>query len=488
MQDQLKVAFISSEVFPFAKTGGLADVSGALPKYLARQGQEVIIIMPKYSKIDEQRFGLREAGVSVQVDFAGETKEYRLLVSEHIPGVKTYFVDAPEFYDREELYGTPNGDYPDNALRFGFLAKSVLAILRALDFRPDIIHCNDWQTGLVPLYLRERCKQDDTFFSGIKTLFTIHNIAYQGIFSHEELPKLGLGWEHFVMNGLEFWGKVSFMKGGIVYSDAVSTVSRTYSQEIQTSEFGYGLEDILRSRSDVLFGIPNGIDPEEWDPSTDDEIAARFSVENIDAKQENKRALAEENGLEYASERPIVGMITRLAAQKGLDILSQCLEELVSLGINFVILGTGDEEYHRIFEGFRDRLSGKVGVHIMFDAAMAKRIYAGSDMFLMPSRYEPCGLGQLISMRYGTVPIVRKTGGLADTVFEFDPAKLTGTGFLFSEYSAGALTETVKRALNLYKDQQRWRKLVENAMNYDSSWDRSSAEYVKLYQKVCASA
>ncbi len=479
----LKIALISPEVFPFAKTGGLADVAGALPKYLVRHGQEVIVIMPKYWAIDGEKFGLSDTGIAITVELGKETSQHRLFVSDHIPGVKTYFVEAPDYFDREQLYGTPNGDYPDNSLRFGFFAKSALAVLEALGFEADVLHCNDWQTGLVPVYLKEQAVNGG-FLSNAKTLFTIHNIAYQGLFDRDELPKLGLGWEYFVMEGLEFWEKVSFMKGGIVFSDAVSTVSRKYSEEIQTPEFGYGLETILASRRAFLHGIPNGIDPEKWDPTTDDRLAARFSPSDIGPKEECKRALAEENGLTYSPDVPIIGMITRLAAQKGLDILSRCFEELVGLGINFVILGTGDDEYHRIFEGFKEKLSGKVGVNIMFDAAMAQRIYAGSDMFLMPSRYEPCGLGQLISMRYGTIPIVRRTGGLSDTVSEFEPRAMTGTGFLFSEYTAGALTETVKRALNLYKDETRWKKLVQNAMTYDSSWDRSSAEYIDLFHKI----
>ncbi len=479
----LRIALISPEVFPFAKTGGLADVAGALPKYLARQGQEVIVIMPKYREIDGDRHGLTDTGLEITVELGKETGQHKLFVSDHIPDVKTYLVEAPEHFDREQLYGTPNGDYPDNSVRFGFFAKSVPEVLEALGFEADILHCNDWQTGLVPVYLKEKT-ENGGFLSNAKTLFTIHNIAYQGLFDPKELPKLGLGWEYFIMEGLEFWEKVSFMKGGIVFSDAVSTVSRRYSEEIQTPEFGYGLETILASKRDVLYGIPNGIDPEEWDPATDDRIAARFSASDIGPKQECKRALADENGLAYSTDVPIIGMITRLAAQKGLDILSKCIEELVDLGIQFVILGTGDNEYHRIFEGFKEKLAGKVGINILFDAAMAQRIYAGSDMFLMPSRYEPCGLGQLISMRYGTVPIVRRTGGLSDTVTEFDPRTMSGTGFVFSEYTAGALTETVKRALNLYKDETRWKKVVENAMLYDSSWNRSSAEYIELFHKI----
>ncbi|MBN2209292.1 MAG: glycogen synthase GlgA [Candidatus Coatesbacteria bacterium] len=479
----LKIALISSEVFPFAKTGGLADVAGALPKYLARREQDVIVVMPKYRTIDEKSFGLTDTGLEITVKMVKETSQHRLFVSEHIPGVKTYFIEAPEYFDREQLYGTPNGDYPDNAARFGFFAKSVLETLEALDFEADIVHCNDWQTGLVPVFLKER-SENGGFLSNAKTLFTIHNIAYQGLFEGEVLPKLGLPWKYFVMEGLEFWGKVSFMKGGIIFSDAVSTVSRKYSEEIQTAEFGYGLETILASRRNVLHGIPNGIDPEEWDPEIDGDIAARYSASKPGPKATCKRALANENGLVYSADVPIIGMITRLAAQKGLDILSQCIEDVVDLGVNLVILGAGDDEYHQLLIELKDELSGRIGVNIGFDSAMAKRIYAGSDMFLMPSRYEPCGLGQLISMRYGTIPIVRKTGGLSDTVAEFDPRTAQGTGFVFSEYTAGALTETAKRALNLYKDKTRWKKLVKNAMSYDSSWDRSSGEYVELYQKI----
>ncbi|MCD6327215.1 glycogen synthase GlgA [bacterium] len=483
MIEKLKIALISSEVFPFAKTGGLADVAGALPKYLARNGHDVIVIMPKYITIDDDKFGLKDTGTKVTVKFGGKPNKHRLFVSEHIPGVKTFFIEAPAFYDRDELYGTPNGDYKDNALRFGFFAKAVLAALEAIGFEADILHCNDWQTGLVPIYLKEIAKRGG-FLSKAKTLFTIHNIAYQGLFKKDVLAELGLSPDLFVIDGLEFWGKVSFIKGGILFSDAVSTVSHKYSQEIQTSEFGFGLEEILYERKESLFGIPNGIDPEKWDPATDEAIPAHYGVRNTDGKRDCKIALAAENGLKYSPGVPIIGMITRLAAQKGLDILSECIEQLVELGIQFVILGTGDDEYHRIFGDLKKRLAGKVGINILYDASMAQRIYAGSDIFLMPSRYEPCGLGQLISMRYGTVPLVRNTGGLSDTVTEFDPATRRGTGFLFTEYTAGALTETVKRALNLFKDKNRWKKLVRNALEYDSSWNRSSRDYIELYRRL----
>ncbi|HUT04397.1 MAG TPA: glycogen synthase GlgA [bacterium] len=480
----MKIALIASEVFPFAKTGGLADVAGALPKYLARRGQEIIVIMPKYGTIDAAKFGLQDTGLEIAVEMAGETSNHKLFASDAIAGVKTYFIDAPEYFDRECLYGTPEGDYPDNSLRFGLFAKSVPEILRAIGFEADILHCNDWQTGLVPIYLKEEAAKGGGFLSHTKTLFTIHNIAYQGLFDREELPKLGLGWKYFVVGGLEFWEKVSFIKGGIVFSDAVSTVSRKYSEEIQTAEFGYGLETILGSRRDILFGIPNGIDTEKWDPATDEAIPAHFSASDIGPKKECKRALAEENDIAYSKAVPLVGMVTRLAAQKGLDLLSQAFQELMDLGVNFVILGAGDEEYHRIFERFKEKLVGKVGINITFDSAMARRIYAGSDMFLMPSRYEPCGLGQLIAMRYGSVPIVRRTGGLADTVTEFDPREMTGNGLLFTEYSAGALIETVKRALNLYRDQSLWRRIAASAMAYDSSWERASGQYIDLYHKL----
>ncbi len=456
----LKVLMVSSEVVPFSKTGGLADVVGSLPLAIDKLGVDIRVVTPRYKSV-------KIYGNEARLD----------------DDVPVYFIEDEGYFMRDNLYGDKAGDYPDNLERFAFFSKKVLEILKDLDFKPDIIHCNDWQTALIPAYLKTILK-DDPFYAGIKTVFTIHNIGYQGLFPKEEFPETGLGWDLFSIDGLEFYGKVNILKGGLVFSDIITTVSPTYAREIQTKEFGYGLDGVLAQRKDLIFGIVNGVDYDEWNPSRDKELQYHFSPTKIDGKDKEKIALQREGGLKEDVNAPLIGIISRLADQKGLDIISQIIEPLLDMKVQLILLGTGDEKYHILFERMKRKHPKKASIHLKFDAVLAKKIYAGSDMFLMPSRYEPCGLGQLISLRYGTIPIVRKTGGLADTIIEYNPKTGEGNGFVFERYDADELFGTIRRAVDLYKDKGTWRKLVLKAMKCDFSWEGSAKKYIELYKKI----
>jgi starch synthase len=393
-----------------------------------------------------------------------------------------YFIKKDIYYDRPELYRTARTDYADNAERFIFFSRAVLELCRALDYSPDIIHCNDWQTGLVPLYLKTLYRGYKAL-SRTKTVFTVHNLGYQGIFWHWDMRLTGLGWDVFTPEGIEFWGKVNFLKAGLVFSDIITTVSKTYSREIQTPEFGHGLEGVLVNRAKDLTGIVNGIDYQNWDPARDHDIPKTYSAARLAGKALCKKALHALIRMPGADD-PLIGMVTRLADQKGLDILTEALPEIMSLGVQLVILGMGDEKYHRILSDAAGRYSKKMRILLRYDDSLAKNLYAGCDMFLMPSHYEPCGLGQMIAMRYGTVPVVRKTGGLTDTVADYNPKTGQGTGFLFENYSAPALIACLRRALEVYSDRNKWKSLVRNGMKQDFSWERSAKEYVKVYRKA----
>ena len=457
---KLKVLFVSSEAVPFAKTGGLADVSGSLPVALEELGVDVRVVMPKYlsvkAKGDEAKIG---------------------------KNVKVYFVINDGYFKRKELYGDRFGDYSDNLDRFAFFCKEALERCKREGFRPDIIHCNDWQAALIPAYLNTLYK-NDPFFSKTKALFTIHNMAYQGLFNKEEFPKTGLEWALFSINYFEFYNKVNLMKAALVYSDAISTVSPTYAKEILTREFGCGLEGVLKTREDVLHGILNGIDYSIWDPATDKKIFKKYSADSVYDKYINKERLQKEIGLKVDSDIPMIGMISRLADQKGLDILSRIIEEVLNIKVQFILLGTGDNKYHVFFEKMARIHPKNTSINLRFDAILAQKIYAASDLFLIPSRYEPCGLGQMISFKYGAIPVVRSTGGLRDSVQEFDINKKEGTGFTFEEYNPEPFLAEIKKALSTYKNRQAWMALVRKVMKLDFSWGASAREYLKLYTKI----
>ncbi|MDH5662153.1 MAG: glycogen synthase GlgA [Elusimicrobiota bacterium] len=480
----MKILFTSSEVVPFAKTGGLADVSGVLPRAIKAEGHDVRVVMPKYKVVNNQKFGLKNLTKSLAIPVGNETAVVSILEGELERGIPVYFIDYEPYFEREELYGTPEGAYEDNAERFILFSRALLEAVKAIGFQPDVIHCNDWQTGLIPVYLKTLYK-NDPFFKRTATVMTIHNIAYQGAFPRKALNLAGLSEEEFTPDKLEFYGQVNFLKGGMVYADVLNTVSVTYSKEIQSSpEFGYGLEGVLAHRSPDLYGILNGVDYDEWNPAKDQFIAVKYTLGEIDKKMECKKALLKENNLPVNLEWPLVGIVSRLARQKGLDIIGEAIEEIMDLDLYFILLGTGEEEYHKLFSRIGKKYSRKAAIHITFNNGLAHRIYAGCDLFLMPSRYEPCGLGQLISLAYGTASIVNPTGGLADTIKEFEPETGKGNGFLLSEFSVAGLVNALKRAITVYGNKETWQKLVNNMMKANFSWATSMKEYLKLYQKA----
>jgi starch synthase len=461
-RSKLKVLFASSEVEPYSKTGGLADVAGSLPVALNKSGVDIRVVTPKYKCV--------------------KVKGNETLLGGKVP---VYFVENDGYFMRDGLYAENGNDYGDNLDRFVFFSKQVLEIIRKKKFKPDIIHCNDWQTALVPLYLKEIFWPKYKSCRGIRTLLTVHNLGYQGVFSKLDFPKTQLGWEYFTMHRLEFYDMVNVLKGGLVFSDFISTVSPAYAEEIQTGEFGYGLDPLLRERRDHLFGILNGIDYGEWNPSKDTELKYHFSASRPGGKAMDKALLQKECGLDVRADMPVIGVISRLADQKGLDLISGMINRLLDdMDVQFVLLGTGEEKYHRLFGEIGSRMPRKASINLKFDEVLAKKIYAGSDMFLMPSRYEPCGLGQMISLRYGTIPIARNTGGLADTISEFNIKTGEGNGFLFGRYDTWELFDAVRRALMVYKQKRLWTKLVSNAMACDFSWQRSAKKYLELYKKL----
>ena len=480
----MRILLASSEVAPFAKTGGLADVAGALPKALAKLGHDIRVVLPRYRGVDPVKFQLRQVFTSLSVPAAGRSADATIWEGA-IGAVPVYFVGHDGYFNRDALYQTPDGDYPDNAERFAFFSRAVLEMTRALDFLPDIYHCNDWQTGLVPTYLRTSL-QGAREFQAAGVLFTVHNLGYQGLFGPEALAMANLGQELFNPFGLEFYGKVNLLKAGLVFADLITTVSRKYSQEIQTEEFGHGLEGVLRARARDVHGILNGIDYDEWHPSRDAFIAAKFSPDDVSGKADCKVDLQRAFGLPERPDVPLLAVISRLTPQKGMDLVAEAMDALLDLDTQFVLLGTGDANLHKAFERAKAQHPSRVGLKLGFDVALSHKIEAGADMFLMPSRYEPCGLNQMYSLAYGTVPVVRATGGLDDTIQPFDPGTGEGSGFKFAGTTSRALLEAVRAAVGLYRQPDIWRRLIRNGMACDFSWDRSAREYEALYQEIVA--
>jgi starch synthase len=477
----MNIAFAASECVPFSKTGGLADVIGALPPALAHLGHRVTVFLPRYkqTKLDHPRVVIP----SITVPFDDRYRFCSVLDGGVRAGVQFYFIDYPPFFDRDALYGTPLGDYHDNAERFALFCRSVLESAKILGI-PDILHCHDWQTALIPILLTTLYEEDPAFAS-TPCVFTIHNIGYQGLFPPEILPLLMLPWDLFTMSKLEFYGKVNFLKGAITMADYITTVSRKYSQEIQTAEYGFGLEGVLRARSATVTGILNAANYEEWNPETDPFIATHYSAADFSGKANCKADLLKEFGLPEKSQLPVIGMVSRFAAQKGFDLILQVADRLGRQDVIMVVLGTGDREYEELFRKLNKQYPQKIAVKIAYDNPIAHKIEAGSDIFLMPSRYEPCGLNQIYSMRYGTVPVVRATGGLDDTVEQFDPKSLKGTGFKFREYTGEALLDALQMATTLYKsDPKAWQALMRNGMAQEYSWTNSAREYVRVYERA----
>lgn len=480
----MNICYVASEVVPFAKTGGLADVSGALPKYFAAAGHDVRVFMPAYKSIAWTAYGIEIVpGLeSITVQIGGEMITYGV-ASTTLPGsrVTVYFIDCPRFYHRDAIYT----DGADEYMRFALLCRATLDVCQRTTWSPDVFHCHDWQTGLIPLLLRTQYAWDRLFHRA-KTVLTIHNIGYQGVFPASVIDSLGLaGWRQMFYQEDITSGVVNYLKTGILYADVLTTVSRTYAREIQTSEYGAGLHRLLRSRSGALIGIVNGVDYSEWSPEQDKFIPHRYSIDDLEGKQKNKRALLETLGLRYDANVPTIGIVSRLTSQKGFDLFPDALGPIVNgTNIRVVVLGSGDARYERYFEQLKVSSRGKVGFYKGFSNELAHLIEAGADMFLMPSQYEPCGLNQIYSLRYGTAPIVRRTGGLADTVQQYDPATGRGNGFVFDHYDAASLRLSIDGALYTYHQKPHWSQLMRNAMTADWSWEHQVKEYLVLFENL----
>lgn len=486
MPEPLRVLFLSPEVTPFAKTGGLADVAGSLPKAIKGMGCDIRVVTPYYRMTKKGDFKVKVLFEDVEISFTGEALKDDIFFLEAEGDVPLYLINKDEYFDREYLYGTPKNDYFDNVERFVYFSRMAFPLCKRLDFQPHVVHCNDWQIGLVPAYLKTLYKEDP-FFSGTCSVLTIHNIGYQGIFDEKKLEVTGLPAEVYHPGGIEYWGKINLLKAGIVFSDIINTVSPQYSRDIQTPEFGYGLDGILRDRSADLYGILNGADYDEWNPKTDPIIAANYDENNLSGKAKCKiDLLAGFNLPSSLNKLPLLGVISRLADQKGFDLLAESIGDLMKMDLGFVLLGTGDEKYHQLFERIAKQYPEKTGIKIAYDNTLAHKIEAGADIFLMPSRYEPCGLNQIYSLKYGTVPLVRATGGLEDTIQDYNPKTGVGTGFKFQNYGPSDFLDKVREALTLYRDKERWKRLMIRGMKADFSWQRSAREYVDLYKKARA--
>ncbi len=485
MAKKLRVLFVASEGVPFAKTGGLADVVGTLPYALQKLGVEVKVLLPYYAAVKQGKIPTLAVAEDLEAPLPEPLNLRFDLMAPSSADYPFWFVARDEFYDRSQLYGTAKGDYFDNLERFAFFSAAVLPSCRAMDFKPDVIHCHDWQSSLVPVYLKNLWAGKEEALSGTKSVLTIHNLAYQGLFARDKFPRLGLDRSLFGINGLEYYDRINLLKGGIVFADAITTVSQRYSEEIQTPEFGYGLEGVLRQRAGDLHGILNGVDYREWSPETDSLLPANYSRDDLKGKAANKAALMEAFGLsKKLAKAPILAMISRLADQKGFDLVAQVLPQLMGQELMMVILGTGDEHYQRLLAAEAPKYPGKLGVLVAFDNRLAHLIEAGADMFLMPSRFEPCGLNQIYSMKYGTIPVVRATGGLVDTVTPVGSPIKPGTGFVFDDYDSDAFLKAIHTALEAYNDQRVWRRLMQNAMAQDFSWTKSAKAYLELYRQL----
>jgi starch synthase len=483
----VNILVATSEAVPLAKTGGLADVCGALPTALGHLGHRASIILPYYRCARYSGLPVQPLGIDFIVPIGSKTVTGHLLTTE-LPrgGVPVYLVQQDQYFDRDSLYGQDGQDYIDNCERFVFFCRAVMEAIRLLDLQVDVIHANDWQTGLVPAYLKLEY-QHRPGYQNIASLFTIHNMAYQGSFWHWDMLLTGLDWKYFNWRQMEHFGKLNLLKTGLVFCDSINTVSPRYAEEIQTPEFGAGLEGVLQYRRDALSGILNGIDTNAWNPATDSHLAARYTSETVgQCKPLCKAALQRELGLPEQPDVPLIGMIGRLAHQKGIDLVTKVMLDWADRAdVQWAILGNGDPKYHRQLERIAQDRPNRVALRLGFSDELAHRIEAGADMFLMPSRYEPCGLNQMYSLRYGTVPLVRQTGGLADTVVNCDEQSLadgTANGFSFREDNPQALEETLHRAISAYRQTDIWAKLIRNGMRQDWSWDQSAARYVELYE------
>ncbi|MCL6565471.1 MAG: glycogen synthase GlgA [Acidobacteriia bacterium] len=475
----MRILFISPEGLPFSKTGGLADVIEGLPKALVELGHEVAVVLPRYR-------GTRVNKVlvpSLTIPLGPVLRFPAIADGTVVNGVRYFFVDDPEYFDREQLYGVQGVDYPDNAERFAEFSRAALEVAKQV-WPADVLHCHDWQAALVPVLLKTVYAPDPAF-RHVPTILTVHNLGYHGLFPRDVLARVGLPETLFHIEALEFFGKVNYLKGGLLFADWITTVSRRYAQEIQTPEYGHGLDGVIRRRADRLVGILNGVDYSAWNPETDPFIVAHYSAKDPSGKRECKRDLLAEFKLPAENlNRPVIGIVSRFVDQKGFDLIAEVADELMEEDLCITALGTGEARYELLFRELAARFPARFAARIAYDNVLAHKIEAGADMFLMPSRYEPSGLNQLYSLKYGTVPIVRATGGLDDTIEPFDPRTGRGNGFKFREYEGRALLAAVREALRCFRDQKAWRRLMLNGMTQDFSWKTSAADYLRLYQQA----
>lgn len=471
----MKVLFVASECSPFIKTGGLADVIGSLPKELKRQNVDVRVVLPKYGDIPNEYKEKMVFKISFEVSLSWR-KQYCGIEELSMNGITYYFIDNEYYFKRSGIYG-----HYDEAERFAFFNRAALDMLYHLDYKPDVIHCHDWQSALIPLYLKEQYSKGP-FYEKIKTVFTIHNLKYQGIFPPVVLGDiLGLGDHYLADDKIGFYGQVNFMKAGLHYADKLTTVSRTYAWEIQFPYYGEQLDGVLRQRSHDLVGIVNGIDYDEYNPKTDPHLYCNYD-NSLKQKKENKVNLQKDLGLPVSEDIPMIAIISRLVEQKGIDLIAHMIHEILANDVQLVALGTGEWKYEHLFRYIQSQYPNKASVHITFNEGLARKIYAGSDLFLMPSQFEPCGIGQLIALRYGSIPIVRETGGLFDTVHSYNEFTGEGNGFSFTNYNAHDMMYTIGRALHFYRQPEIWKQIFDNAINSNYSWNQSAEQYVELYR------
>lgn len=475
----MRILYVASESTPFIKSGGLADVAGSLPQGIKKQEEDIRVVLPFYSNIaDKYKEDLREV-LNFNIEL-GWRKQYVGVLEKEYNGVTYYFIDNEYYFKRDGLYG-----YYDDGERYIFFCKAVAMMIKHLDFKPDIVHANDWHTGLIPLYIKDFAKGDQTY-EHIKTVFTIHNLKYQGIFDHKILSQIGgLSEEYFTEDGVKYYDAVNMMKAGIVYSDRLTTVSETYAEEIKTEFFGENLEGIIRKHEGKLSGIVNGIDYDVYNPEKDKNIDKNYSFKTIKDKKKNKKAIQKLYGLEE-KEVPLLAMVSRLVDMKGLDLVSHIMEEMMQLDIQLIVLGTGDWKYEEMLNYFQSKYPDKIAARLYFNEEEAHKIYAGADIFLMPSMVEPCGIAQLIAMRYGTIPVVRKVGGLKDTVIAYNKYDGKGTGFSFLNFNAHELLFTIKDAIEVYNKKDKWKNVIKQAMESKNDWETSSKKYIELYKGLKA--
>jgi starch synthase len=475
----MKILFVASEGVPYSKTGGLADVVGGLSVALVEAGHQVVVLLPKYRGTKTQTITIP----SLTIPIGDEVHFPSIVEGAPVGGVRFYFLDDPDYFNRAQLYGEKGSDYHDNAERFCEFSRAAIEFTKRV-WMPDVIHCHDWQTALVPVLLRTLYARDPAL-KQMGVVLTIHNLGYQGLFPHSTLARIGLPETLFQVDALEFFGKLNFLKGGLVYSDRLTTVSKKYAAEIQTREYGYGLDGVIRMRADRLTGILNGVDYSAWSPEADKLIAANYSAHNLEGKRACKKDLLELFKLPVENmTRPVIGIVSRFVDQKGFDIFAEAAAELMQENLALVALGSGDPQYEKLFLALAQKFPSKLGVKIAYDNTIAHKIEAGADMFLMPSRYEPCGLNQIYSLRYGTVPIVRATGGLDDTIVQYNPKTGGGTGFKFDAYTTRALLECVRIAIRVFRDPAAWHAIQTAGMAKDFSWKNSAGAYVTVYEEV----